>query len=268
MTMVFDRYPEGGNERLLALAMADHARDDGTRIWPSVAELSRKTMQSERTVQRQIVRMVARRWLEVVRTASGRPGDTNEYRISQLWIDGGELPPFTGETGDRLSPVSDPSAPLDSVDNVIHTGDTIGETGDKSGETGDTAMSPESSGTIKNQYPPYPPLKRGDVDNKPSPKPDPGKPPSAKDRLRWRWADKRSTIEERGEQLAIAPWDERAFGMGGESFKAYAARVFASHLATQGVTTSPGVVREALDANDHWSEVLRQLAGENNKETP
>ncbi len=91
MTMVFDRYPVGGSERLLALAMADHARDDGTRIWPSLDELARKTMQSRSTVQRQISKMLASGWLERVSDRTGR-GHTNEYRIAQVWIEGGLLP--------------------------------------------------------------------------------------------------------------------------------------------------------------------------------
>ncbi len=38
--MVFDRYPNGGGEMLLALALADHAHDDGTHIFPSIARLA------------------------------------------------------------------------------------------------------------------------------------------------------------------------------------------------------------------------------------
>ena len=168
MTMVFDRYPEGGSEMLLALAMVDHARDDGTSIWPSVDELARKTRQSRRTVQRQIAKMVASGWLEQVRTATGRRGLTNEYRVCAAWVAGKELP-ATGvnmtpvedvaenATGDRLTPQQTPE--------VIHTGDRLtpdevgsrGVTRDARGVTGDargdTAMTPESSGTINNHTP-------------------------------------------------------------------------------------------------------------------
>lgn len=150
MTMVFDRYPAGGNERLLALAMADHARDDGTRIWPSIGELAHKTLQSRRTVQRQIAKMVESGWLEPVRSASGRRGDTNEYRICSGWIDGGPLPAW----GVKLTPHgADPATPPECaqpVDKVIHTGVT-------SDASGVTAMTPESSGTINNRNTPLPP---------------------------------------------------------------------------------------------------------------
>lgn len=158
MSMVFDRYPSGGMERLLALAMADHASDDGRRIWPSVDELARKTMQSRSSVQRQIRRMVAIGWLIQVRSATGRPGITNEYRICPEWIEGGEVP--TPERGVNLTPLDDKS-PAE----VIHTGVNLtpvakperGVTTDARGVTRDergvTAMTPESSEPSLNQSP-------------------------------------------------------------------------------------------------------------------
>lgn len=36
MTLVFDRYLEGGGEMLLALSLIDHASEDGKHIFPSV----------------------------------------------------------------------------------------------------------------------------------------------------------------------------------------------------------------------------------------
>ncbi|MGJ7557449.1 helix-turn-helix domain-containing protein [Variovorax sp. RB3P1] len=158
MSMVFDRYPSGGMERLLALAMADHASDDGRRIWPSVDELARKTMQSRSSVQRQIRRMVAIGWLIQVKSATGRPGVTNEYRICPEWIEGGEVP--TPETGVNLTPL-DESPPAE----VIHTGVNLtpvsnperGVTTAERGVTGDergvTAMTPESSEPSMNHTP-------------------------------------------------------------------------------------------------------------------
>ena len=40
MNKVFQRYPNGGGEMLLALALADHADDYGTSIYPSVKKLA------------------------------------------------------------------------------------------------------------------------------------------------------------------------------------------------------------------------------------
>lgn len=218
MSMVFDRYPAGGNERLLALALADHARDDGTRIWPSNAELARKTLQSERSVQRQIAQIVERGWLIPVRKATGRPGGTNEYRINESWIRGESLP----ERGDKLSPLA-------PVDNVVHTGDNLGERGDKSDERGDTAMSPESSGTIKNHIPPLPPVRTGGCGQVQSKLGQPDSDMRRKSRPPWRWVQSRSGIEAMGQELGVGRWDEAANQLGqGESFAAYERRVVAA----------------------------------------
>ena len=173
MTMVFDRYPSGGNERVLALALADHSDDDGTHIWPSLDRLAIKTLTNRRTVQRMIAIMVASGWLEPLRRATGRPGATNEYRISPVWIAGGALP----ERGDKLPPL--PMLDVDGTDDVfpasevihtgdiavsplsgqkvIHTGDKSGERGDTQGPRGDIAVSPDPSYPSLRTNTPLPP---------------------------------------------------------------------------------------------------------------
>lgn len=99
--MVFDRYPNGGGEMLLALAMADHAHDDGTHIFPSIARLAEKTRQSERSVQYQLRRMEQSGWLVLVnagiggrRSGFGEGGRTRQYRINPEWMKGAEIAPF------------------------------------------------------------------------------------------------------------------------------------------------------------------------------
>ncbi|WP_218644157.1 helix-turn-helix domain-containing protein, partial [Burkholderia pseudomallei] len=66
MNAVFERYPEGGGEMILALALADHSHDDGTHIYPSVEKLAAKTRQSPRAVQYQLRRMQQSGWLILV----------------------------------------------------------------------------------------------------------------------------------------------------------------------------------------------------------
>lgn len=94
MTAVFERYPNGGGEMLLALALADHASDDGTRIYPSIKALSEKTRQSERSVQYQLRRMQESGWLILVNAGNGGRSMSSEYRISPDWIKGAEIAPF------------------------------------------------------------------------------------------------------------------------------------------------------------------------------
>ena len=84
MSMVFEHYPEGGSEMLLALALADFSNDDGTQIYPSVAALAKKTRQSIRSVQYQLQKMITNGFLTLVE-AGGREGKkyrANEYRIN------------------------------------------------------------------------------------------------------------------------------------------------------------------------------------------
>lgn len=94
MTAVFDRYPNGGGEMLLALALADHASDDGTRVFPSIKALAEKTRQSERSVQYQLRRMQEAGWLILVSAGNGGRSMSSEYRISLDWIKGAEIAPF------------------------------------------------------------------------------------------------------------------------------------------------------------------------------
>lgn len=86
---VFDRYPVGGGERLLALALAYGASDDGTlTARTSVPDLARQTRQTERGVQKQLRRMEASGWLQVVKASTGGRGLSTVYRISSEWING------------------------------------------------------------------------------------------------------------------------------------------------------------------------------------
>ena len=91
MSQVFDRYPNGGGEMLLALALADHASDDGTRVYPSIGALAAKTRQSERTVQYQLRRMEDAGWLILVNAGHGGRSLSREYRISTDWINGADF---------------------------------------------------------------------------------------------------------------------------------------------------------------------------------
>ncbi len=79
MTWVWDKSPTAGNERLVLLAIADTADDDGRNAWPSMSTLARKTRLDIRTVQRVIRRLEGSGQL-VVEVAAGRAG-TNVYTV-------------------------------------------------------------------------------------------------------------------------------------------------------------------------------------------
>ena len=154
MGMVFDRYPAGGGEMILALKLADHAHDDGTHIYPGVASLAEKTRQSERAVQYQLRRMEKSGWLIPVDQGKGGRGRSREYRISPAWLNGAELAPIADEEkGADSAPIqADAKGANDDGKGAIQS--TKGANGDIKGAT---AIAPESSVTViepsKNRQP-------------------------------------------------------------------------------------------------------------------
>lgn len=76
---------------LLALALADHAHDDGTKVFPFVKSLAEKTRQSVRAVQYQLRRMEEAGWLILVSAGTGGRSQPNEYRINPDWIKGADF---------------------------------------------------------------------------------------------------------------------------------------------------------------------------------
>ncbi|MEZ2349566.1 helix-turn-helix domain-containing protein [Caballeronia sp. RCC_10] len=93
MSAVWENYPVGGGELVLALALADHAHDDGTHIWPKVATLAKKTRQSERTVQYQLRKMESDGFITLVNQGKGGRNLSREYAINMEHINGANAAP-------------------------------------------------------------------------------------------------------------------------------------------------------------------------------
>lgn len=100
MSEVFDRYPNGAGEMLLALALADHADANGENIFPKIDALAGKTRQSPRTVQRQLRAMEQSTWLLAVADNNGGRSRASRYRINPDWVNGDNLTPIENEKGD------------------------------------------------------------------------------------------------------------------------------------------------------------------------
>jgi hypothetical protein len=118
MTLVWEKYPAGGSELLLMLALADWANDAGDRIYPSVGTIAKKVRQSERNVQRLLRRIEKSGWLEIVDNKHGGHGLTRRYRI-----------PLEMVTTCRPS--------------ISDKGDSRGKKGDVRDQKGDMAVSPD-----------------------------------------------------------------------------------------------------------------------------
>ncbi len=109
MTWVWDHSRAGGSDRLVLLAIADCASDDGSEAWPATATLARKTRVDERTVQRCVQRLVELGELEVM-WRSG-PRGTNRYRVRMTprqSVTPGNLPPGTVSPHPRQIAASTP----------------------------------------------------------------------------------------------------------------------------------------------------------------
>lgn len=125
MSMVFDRFPYGGNERVLALAIADHAHDDGSSIFPGNERLAQKTMVSERTVIRLMQKFVKIGWLVKLKNGNSGRGIANEYCISPDWIKGDKLSPFISDDKRVTSEAERVTNLTERVTNDAIKGDTV-----------------------------------------------------------------------------------------------------------------------------------------------
>ncbi len=134
MSMVFEHYPEGGGEMLLALALADFSDDEGGKVFPSIPALAKKTRQSERSVQYQLRRMEQIGFISVAEVSAGGRIRGKKYKSTEYKI---HLEFFTSTTktplacspkgGDEKNASSDTnhkganSAPL--AETLMNTGD-------------------------------------------------------------------------------------------------------------------------------------------------
>jgi hypothetical protein len=79
MSAVFESQTLGPTERLIMLALADHADDEG-RCYPSIERLRQRTGLSERAVQTNIRNLVAQGYVRIV--VGGGKGNANLYFVS------------------------------------------------------------------------------------------------------------------------------------------------------------------------------------------
>jgi hypothetical protein len=135
LSWVWDSSRSEGTDRLVLLALADQARDDGT-TWPSVETIALRSRVSERTVQRSIKALQLLGELAVEANAGTR--GTNKYTVI--------VSPRQIDTPDNLTPVSQSPRQIDGVTPMTRSGDT------------------RVTRTVKNhQLPPNPPAPRGGI---------------------------------------------------------------------------------------------------------
>jgi hypothetical protein len=134
MGMVFEAPFESPTEKLVMLALADFASDDGSNIYPSIATLARRTSLSDRAVQKTLKALIAAGFLANDGAWKSSTGPINRYRIL-----GDQL-----TRGERGSPV-----------NVIREGVNVvhqrGERHSRRGEPRSPNPLENHQGTVKNR---------------------------------------------------------------------------------------------------------------------
>lgn len=125
MGLVWER-ELGRGEQTVALAMADHADDDGSKIFPSIGRIAWKTGYSERQVTRIIQKLTKMGLLILVHKS--RQHRAAEYRMVITAVP--EKEAFRSDTVSSLEPARD---------------DILTSRGDISDARGDIAMSPDPS---------------------------------------------------------------------------------------------------------------------------
>src|SRR5690554_1981590 len=70
-SLVWDRFPGKGSERLLMLALADCANDDGASIYPSVPTLASKAAMTDRRVRQILAVLRDAGWIAIDQQGKG-----------------------------------------------------------------------------------------------------------------------------------------------------------------------------------------------------
>lgn len=93
------------DQRIVLLALADHADDDGYHCYPSVAYTGWKCGYSERSIQRILRKLEQAELIVPLRHTKGGRGKAVEYRV-QPWK-GVKKPPFKPiENDDNMAPLA------------------------------------------------------------------------------------------------------------------------------------------------------------------
>ena len=164
MSLVWDHYPRGTGELILALALADWANDQGSSIFPSVAQMSAKTRLSERAVQYLLAKMRGCGWLQQI-SAGGIIGGRRRATTYRIPI---ELIPL-GAVGrvQKLHPT--PKLPT-KLSTRVQSKTDMGATGDIDGCNGlhpnhhRTIIKPPRAGEKKRTRTPKPLREQSDAE--------------------------------------------------------------------------------------------------------
>ncbi len=132
-------------DQAVALALADHAKDDGTDIYPSIGLLAWKVGLSERQVQRILRKLEQMQLIVPVAFASGGRGRATCYEMHVAA--GPQKSPYQRQKGDICDSEKGDICDTDlkRVTSVTEKGDISDKRVTSVTEKGDIAMSPQPS---------------------------------------------------------------------------------------------------------------------------
>jgi hypothetical protein len=143
-SLAWERAQLPPSEKLVLLALADHAHDDGTSAKPGVAYLAWKTDLSERTVQRSLKYLEDVGLIAPTAHEKGGRGCCTEYTLYLANLPlkpafqpnseapkGDTVTPISTLNGDRLTPITEPKR-VTPVTERVTNGSLKGDTGGKS----------------------------------------------------------------------------------------------------------------------------------------
>src|ERR1700687_5727305 len=82
MSLVWSNFPRGGSEKLVLLALADWANDEGGSLHPSMSAIAKKSCVSVSQARRIVHSFIDEGLLEVVgNERGGAPGTTPHYQL-------------------------------------------------------------------------------------------------------------------------------------------------------------------------------------------
>lgn len=100
---VWEYFPFQGADLLVGVQLAGFAQPNGTRVFPSVNTLARRTRLSVRQVQLSLAKMRKFTWILVVAYPTGGRGKATEYAVNPNWIENPEaFAPFDGVYKNRV----------------------------------------------------------------------------------------------------------------------------------------------------------------------
>jgi hypothetical protein len=129
MSLVWEKFPEGGSDMLVMLAMADWCNDEGLSLHPSHAAVAKKCRMSRVQAQRIVKSLVDNGWLDVIGNQfGGAPGTTKKYRLNveKLRADDG----YQDDTGITSDTGITEDTGITQVRDGYHPGASTGITGD------------------------------------------------------------------------------------------------------------------------------------------